>query len=99
MKNLIRVALAGLTAALVALPALAADRDPAARRAFQKAHPCPANGRTEGPCRGWVVDHVKPLCAGGRDHPSNMQWQKRAEAKKKDKLEAAECRGKRKQRA
>jgi len=22
-----------------------------------------------------VVDHIVPLCAGGADAPSNMQWQ------------------------
>jgi hypothetical protein len=41
---------------------------------------------------GYVVDHVKPVCAGGADHPSNMQWQTKAEAKKKDRLEAQDCR-------
>jgi hypothetical protein len=46
-----------------------------------------------------VVDHIVPLCAGGRDHPSNMQWQRAKEAKEKDKREAAECRAKRKGRA
>lgn len=91
MKNLIRVALAALTAALVVFPACATDRDPAQRKAFQKSHPCPANHRTKGACPGYVVDHIKPLCAGGRDHPSNMQWQTVAEAKKKDKQE---CRAK-----
>lgn len=66
-------------------------RDPAQRAAFMKAHPCPANEKTRGSCPGYVVDHVKPLCAGGADHPSNMQWQTVAEAKKKDKLERQTC--------
>jgi hypothetical protein len=43
-----------------------------------------------------------PPCAsrssGGPDKVSNMQWQRVGEAKKKDKLEAAEYRGKRKAR-
>jgi len=30
---------------------------------------------------GYVVDHVVPLCAGGADAPSNMQWQSVEEAK------------------
>jgi hypothetical protein len=36
---------------------------------------------------GYVVDHIQPLCHGGPDAPSNMQWQSRSEAKAKDKLE------------
>lgn len=62
-------------------------RDPAARRAFQHAHPCPSTGKTSGACPGYVVDHVKPLKRGGADSPSNMQWQTVPEAKRKDKIE------------
>jgi hypothetical protein len=36
---------------------------------------------------GYVVDHVKPLCRGGLDAPSNMQWQTVAAAKVKDRTE------------
>lgn len=36
---------------------------------------------------GYVVDHVVPLKKGGCDCPSNMQWQTKAEAKAKDKVE------------
>jgi len=41
---------------------------------------------------GYVVDHVVPLCAGGADAPSNMQWMDRQSAKAKDRLERAYCR-------
>jgi hypothetical protein len=34
---------------------------------------------------GYVVDHVIALVCGGRDNPSNMQWQTVADAKQKDK--------------
>jgi hypothetical protein len=34
-----------------------------------------------------VIDHIKPLKRGGADTPSNMQWQTKAEAKAKDKIE------------
>jgi hypothetical protein len=68
-----------------------AYRDPAQRRAFVQSHPCPSTGKTKGRCPGYVVDHVKPLCAGGPDRPSNMQWQTTAEAKNKDRLEREQC--------
>lgn len=59
--------------------------------AFQRAHPCPATGLRFGSCPGYVVDHVKPLCAGGCDAVENMQWQTVSDAKAKDKLERAMC--------
>jgi hypothetical protein len=64
-----------------------ANRDPAARAAFMRASPCPANGKTRGPCPGFVVDHVVALKRGGRDSPDNMQWQTVEEARAKDRYE------------
>ena len=61
-----------------------AERDRHQRALFMQEHPCPANGKTRGHCPGYVVDHIKPLCAGGKDRPSNMQWQRAAESKVKD---------------
>ena len=40
---------------------------------------------------GYVVDHIVPLCAGGADAPSNMQWQTVEEGKAKDRQEQATC--------
>ncbi len=62
-------------------------RNPEAKRAFQKSHPCPSTGKHSGACPGYVVDHVKPLKRGGADSPANMQWQTKAAAKAKDKTE------------
>jgi hypothetical protein len=62
-------------------------RDPHAREAFRRTHPCPSTGKTYGACPGWVVDHVQALKHGGADAPWNMQWQTRAAAKAKDRWE------------
>ena len=62
-------------------------RSPSARHEFQRSNPCPSTGKTSGYCPGYVIDHVTPLKRGGADHPSNMQWQTKEEAKIKDKTE------------
>ena len=62
-------------------------RSKAARDAFMRSHPCPANGHTHGACPGYVVDHIVALKRGGPDAPSNMQWQTVEAAKAKDKWE------------
>ena len=62
-------------------------RNPAARRAFQSSHPCPATSMTSGACPGYIVDHIVPLKRGGAEEPGNMQWQTVAEAKAKDRIE------------
>ena len=67
-------------------------RSEAAKRSFEKTHPCPATGRSGGSCPGYVVDHIKPLACGGADAPSNMQWQTEAEGKAKDAWERKGCR-------
>jgi hypothetical protein len=66
-------------------------RSAAAKADFKQQHPCPATGQTQGACKGYVVDHVKPLACGGADDPSNMQWQTTAAGKAKDKTERKGC--------
>lgn len=73
-------------AATILLVALAAPRDHSAVRAFKKSTPCPYTRE-----QGCVVDHVVPLCAGGLDHPRNMQWQTRDGARRKDIEERRLC--------
>jgi hypothetical protein len=58
-----------------------------AKRDFQRLSPCPVTGRTSGKCPGYVIDHVRPLKRGGADDPGNMQWQTKAAAKAKDRVE------------
>jgi len=57
------------------------QRSEVAKRDFMKQSGYP-NGRP-----GYIVDHITPLAKGGKDVPSNMQWQTLAEARAKDKVE------------
>jgi len=77
---------------LLGLAAEPAPRSHAARAAFQRAYPCPASGAPRGPCPGYVIDHIVPLCAGGEDRPENMQWQTRPDSLIKDRHEGRLCR-------
>ena len=62
-------------------------RSATAKHDFQRSHPCPSTNKSSGACPGYVVDHRVPLKRGGADHPSNMDWQTKAEAKAKDRVE------------
>jgi hypothetical protein len=67
-------------------------RSQAAKDQFKRLHPCPATGKSSGPCPGYIIDHIVPLCASGPDAAYNMQWQTTEQAKQKDKWERTECR-------
>lgn len=85
-------ALLFLAVALVAFPADAGTkRSQSAKVEFKQQNPCLATGARKGPCKGYVIDHVKPLACGGADAPVNMQWQTVAEGKEKDKWERNGC--------
>ena len=83
-----------LCLALLLLP-MAAEarikRSQSAKVEFKYRHPCPATGERKGPCKGYVIDHIEPLACGGLDAPINMQWQRIAEGKAKDKWERKGC--------
>ena len=66
-------------------------RSQSAKVEFKYEHPCPATGARKGPCKGFVIDHIKPLACGGADAPFNMQWQSIAEGKAKDRIERIGC--------
>lgn len=81
----------GLLSVILTPPADAGERSRSARAEFVKANPCPVHGKRSGACPGYVVDHVQPLACGGVDHPDNMQWQTKADAAAKDRLERKGC--------
>ena len=85
-----------VTLALCASMPTAEARNPrshAAKREFVGAHPCPSTGSHKvRNCPGYIIDHVNPLCAGGPDAASNMQWQTVGDARIKDRQERALCR-------
>ena len=76
---------------VIALSAAAEARDSKPVAAFRQTHACPSTQKFTGPCPGWVVDHVVPLCWGGADLPLNMQWQDRQASYRKDAFERAAC--------
>jgi hypothetical protein len=49
-----------------------------ARRVFQLTRPQSESSsidrKDDRSLPGYVIDHFEPLCAGGADDPSNMQW-------------------------
>jgi hypothetical protein len=75
----------------ISLEAFALPRDKVQTARFRRDHPCPATGHIKGSCPGYNIDHKKPLMTGGADHPSNMQWVKTADHKKKTKQDIANC--------
>lgn len=94
MQALRLLAGAAITWSLLApQPAAAARyRSASAIAEFKRQQPCPSNGMPRGPCPGYIIDHVQPLCADGADHPRNMQWQTVVDAKEKDRDEWRTCR-------
>jgi len=70
---------------------LAYLRSQTEKLAFAKTNPCPSTGKPVPSCKGYVIDHIKPLCDGGPDKASNMQWQTLAASYKKDAIEHKVC--------
>lgn len=59
---------------------------------FQKIYPCPSTGKTSGSCPGFVKDHIQPLCANGKDVPTNLMWSEHDWSVLRDKQEWRLCR-------
>lgn len=93
MVHRVIAAICALLAFALAVPSLAETaRNPKQRALFMQTHPCPENGAIRGRCRGYVITHIAPLCAGGADRWSNMQWQTIADAKAQERNERETCR-------
>jgi hypothetical protein len=78
-------------ATAVYVPNTKALRKESTRVAFIRNTACPATGKHAFPCKGYIIDHIVPLCAGGKDAIENMQWQTTADSYKKDVLERKQC--------
>jgi pilus assembly protein FimV len=59
---------------------------------FRKTHPCPSTSEPGEACSGYVVTHVVPLCAGGANEATNMQWLRLEEAIEQERLAQERCR-------
>jgi 5-methylcytosine-specific restriction endonuclease McrA len=88
----VRLAIAFIAVCAISTGAIAeVKRSKKVLREFVQQHACPATGLNRLPCKGYVIDHIKPLACGGEDATWNLQWQTRPEAKAKDKWERKEC--------
>lgn len=98
MSDFIQYVLVGILAAIsicctlliflllaLSLPVEARDRN--VRSEFMRQVPCPATGKTTGPCPGWEVDHITPICRGGADAVWNLQWLSTAQHKLKTRVD------------
>ena len=84
--------MAAIIVAVAASPLAAREyRSREVTREFQREHPCPSTGKTNGACTGYRKDHIIPLGCGGPDAVSNLQWQTVAAAKAKDRVERRVC--------
>ena len=88
---------AGLAALLLLASCATHARSAAQVYRFKQMEPCPATGQSKGPCPGWQVDHIIPLCAGGDDKLWNMQWLSVDDHRFKTFVDVRECLRKRHQ--
>lgn len=71
----------------------ATDRSRQVVDQFKREQPCPATHKSRGPCPGWQIDHIEPLCAGGADRVDNLQWLSVDAHRAKTRKDVAACFG------
>ena len=62
-----------------------------AKAQFVANAPCPATGKTNGSCKGYVAVYKIPPACGGADSEKNMEWNTTAQAKLRARTERAFC--------
>lgn len=92
VRRWLAAAVAALTFLSVSCVEAKIPRSTAVVAQFKRMNPCPSTGAVRGACRGWEVDHVVPLCAGGLDAAANMQWLTKEDHRQKTRLDVMQCR-------
>ena len=70
----------------------AVNRSTNERRHFGEENSCPADQQKKYThCKGYNIDHIVPICMGGKDEKGNMQWLAVDVKKAKDRIEKAVC--------
>lgn len=88
-----KIAIVSIAACAISIGASARiPRNSEVLREFQRQTPCPATQSIAGPCPGWQIDHIEPLCAGGADRVENLQWLTVQEHKWKTRTDVRVCR-------
>lgn len=55
-------------------PGYSQSRSAKVLRAFVRDNPCPVTGEASTSCPGYRLEHIVPLCLGGKDEVSNIAW-------------------------
>ena len=67
-----------------------AERSRSVRDAFVAENPCPIYDEKAKKCLA-EVDHIEPLCAGGKDSVENLQWLSIEQHRLKTKIDVLRC--------
>lgn len=89
--------LVGLSFFCIVIPAVAAPTtqqvSATTRTLFEKLTPCPGKKIGEDICTGYIMVYVDPLCNGGKDSPTNVNWLPMLDLKNKQRHDQTICHG------